>query len=83
MLIAALSLAACATAASAPERPPAPREAAAKARCPQVPTYGEAERLTAADHLDRLPAGSPVITMLGDYAIMMRAARRCRGEAVR
>lgn len=81
-----VSLTACATAPSAPSPPPIavarpPAEAVLRARCPQPVAYDRAQLTRAADEIDRLPPGSAVAAMLADYELMIRAARRCRGEA--
>ncbi len=48
--------------------------------CPPVVPYDRAFLARAAAELDMLPAGSPLETMLADYAVMRDQARACSGR---
>ena len=45
--------------------------------CPPVVPYDQVTLDRAAADLDALPAGSPLITMMADYAVMRDQARAC------
>ena len=55
-------------------------EPPAVAVCPPVVEYGAEFRARAAEELELLPEGSPIIEMLSDYAVMREQARACRSE---
>jgi hypothetical protein len=46
--------------------------------CPPVVEYGAELQATAAAEVEALPAGSPVASLLSDYAVMRDQARACR-----
>lgn len=50
--------------------------------CPPVVNYDTATQARAADDLDTLPADSPLVTMMTDYAVMRAQARACWGMGV-
>ncbi|RDD69917.1 hypothetical protein DVR11_19345 [Paracoccus versutus] len=68
LVIAAISLTACATATSEP------RTATV---CPPVVEYSQELQARAADELDLLPDGSAIAEMLSDYSVMRDQARAC------
>lgn len=70
LAIAAISLAACATAGS--DRPSA-------AACPPVVGYDAELQERAAAEVETLPEGSAVAGLLSDYAVMRDQARACAG----
>jgi hypothetical protein len=47
------------------------------AACPPVVEYSREFQTRAADELARLPDGSIVVEMMGDYAVMRDQARAC------
>lgn len=47
------------------------------ATCPPVVEYGREFQARAAEELVRLPEGSAIEEMLGDYAVMREQARLC------
>jgi len=67
LLIAMLSLSACATASSD-----------ARAPCPPVVPYSASDQTRAAAEVAVLPEGAVVIRMLSDYAVMRDQARAFR-----
>src|SRR5690606_29966090 len=69
LVIAAISLTACATATSEPHMVTV---------CPPVVEYSRAFQARAADELDLLPEGSASAELLADYSVMRDQARRCR-----
>jgi len=67
LLIAMLSLSACATASSDPREP-----------CPPVVPYSVNDQVRAAAEVAALPEGAVVVRMLSDYAVLRDQARACR-----
>ncbi len=47
------------------------------AACPPVVEYSRELQARAAEELARLPDGSAVLEMMGDYAVMREQARAC------
>lgn len=47
------------------------------AACPPVVEYSPAFQARAAEELARLPNGSAVVEMMGDYAVMREQVRAC------
>jgi len=45
--------------------------------CPPVVEYNRVAQAQAAEELALLPDGSPVVEMMGDYAVMREQARVC------
>lgn len=70
LVIAAISLTACATATSEPHMATV---------CPPVVEYSRDFQARAADELDLLPEGSALAEMLSDYSVMRDQARACDG----
>ncbi|WP_417625914.1 hypothetical protein [Pararhodobacter aggregans] len=68
LAIAMISLTGCATVSSEDGR---------LATCPPVVEYGREFQARAAEELVRLPEGSAIEEMLGDYAVMREQARLC------
>lgn len=68
LLIAAISLTACATATSEPRMVTV---------CPPVVEYSREFQARAADELDLLPEGSAIAEMLANYSVMRDQARAC------
>ncbi|KAA5602810.1 hypothetical protein F1188_20240 [Roseospira marina] len=66
---ATLWLAACATAGSEPA-----------VVCPPLMAYDRATLAAAADAVDALPADSPLIPLLADYAQVRAQIRACHGD---
>lgn len=52
-------------------------ETPSEALCPPVVEYGGEFQTRAAKELERLPAGSAVVEMMADYAVMRDQARVC------
>ena len=50
----------------------------ARAPCPPVVVYTDAEQADAADEVEALPEGAVIVRMLGDYAVLRDQARACR-----
>jgi len=70
LVIAAISLTACATESSEPRMATV---------CPPVVEYSREFQARAADELDLLPEGSAIAQMLADYSVMRDQARACKG----
>jgi hypothetical protein len=68
LVIAAISLTACATVASDPR---------VATVCPPVVEYSREFQARAADELDLLPEASAIAEMLADYNVMRDQARTC------
>ena len=68
LVIAAISLTACATVAS---------DTRVTTVCPPVVEYSREFQARAADELDLLPEGSAIAEMLADYSVMRDQARAC------
>lgn len=68
LVIAVISLTACATVASDPR---------VATVCPPVVEYSREFQARAADELDLLPEGSAIAEMLADYSVMREQARAC------
>ncbi len=47
------------------------------AACPPVVEYSREFQAQAAEELARLPDGSAIVEMMGDYAVMREQARAC------
>ena len=69
LVIAAISLTACATVAS---------DTRVTTVCPPVVEYNREFQVRAADELDLLPEGSAIAEMLADYSVMRDQARACQ-----
>lgn len=69
LVIAAISLTACATVAS---------DTRVTSVCPPVVEYNREFQARAADELDLLPEGSAIAEMLADYSVMRDQARACQ-----
>lgn len=69
LVIAAISLTACATATSEPRMATV---------CPPVVEYSREFQARAADELNLLPDGSAIAEMLSDYSVMRDQARACQ-----
>ena len=67
LMIAMLSLSACAKGGSE-----------ARAPCPPVVAYSAADQDRAATEVKALPENATVVRMLGDYAVLRDQARACR-----
>lgn len=67
LVIATISLTACATDGSDP----------GGAVCPPVVGYDQAERERAAAELEALPDNAALVRMMADYAVMRAQARAC------
>ncbi len=52
-------------------------EANGLSACPPVVEYSREPQAQAAEELAKLPNGSPVIEMMGDYVVMREQARLC------
>jgi len=50
------------------------------AACPPVVEYSRGFQARAAEELARLPDGSAVLEMMGDYAVMRDQTRACAGQ---
>lgn len=68
LVIAAISLTACATVAS---------DSRVATVCPPVVEYSREFQARAADELDLLPERSAIAEMLADYSVMREQARAC------
>ena len=66
LMIAMLSLSACATAGSD------------SAPCPPVVEYSPADQARAATEVDAMPENAVVVRMMSDYAVLRDQARACR-----
>ena len=53
-------------------------EATGSAACPPVVEYSSELQAQAAEELARLPDGSTIVEMIGDYSVMREQARACR-----
>jgi len=53
-------------------------EATGSAACPLVVEYSSELQAQAAEELARLPDGSTIVEMIGDYSVMREQARACR-----
>ncbi|MCA0871391.1 hypothetical protein LCL97_11185 [Seohaeicola saemankumensis] len=53
-------------------------EAGGVAACPPVVEYSREFQARAAEELSRLPDGSAIVEMMGDYAVIRDQARGCR-----
>jgi hypothetical protein len=49
----------------------------ARALCPPVVDYTDAEQADAADEVEALPEGAVIVRMLSDYAVLREQARAC------
>ena len=67
LMIAMLSLSACATAGSDAQAP-----------CPPIVPYSAADQARAAIEVEALQENATVVRMLSDYAVMRDQARACR-----
>ncbi len=68
LVIGAIWLSGCATAGS---------ETGGVTACPPVVDYSREFQARAAEELARLPDGSAVVEMMGDYSVMRQQARAC------
>ncbi len=50
----------------------------ARAPCPPVVDYTDAEQADAADEVEALPKEAVIVRMLADYAVLRDQARACR-----
>lgn len=50
----------------------------ARAPCPPVVEYTNAEQARAADEVEALPEGGVIVRMLGDYAVLRDQVRTCQ-----